>query len=167
MTIAANIGDVAVLTFDACFPDSVVGFVPSKSLDCDYLYYAFLCMKAELMREAPVNTQGNLNVERIGAVSVPVPPPDEQRRIAVAAEGDTLGLSVMIDRAKREIDLVREYRNRLIADVVTGKLDVRGVELPPLEEAEELASVGHEIADDVTQGSDELEPVEESADAAD
>ena len=36
----------------------------------------------------------------------------------------------------REIDLIREYRTRLIADVVTGKLDVRGVELPPLDEVE-------------------------------
>jgi type I restriction enzyme, S subunit len=36
----------------------------------------------------------------------------------------------------REIDLIREYRTRLIADIVTGKLDVRGTELPELDEAE-------------------------------
>lgn len=47
MTIAANIGEVAVLTFDACFPDSIVGFVPSKKSDRDYLYLVFLCMKSE------------------------------------------------------------------------------------------------------------------------
>ncbi|MGE3541761.1 MAG: restriction endonuclease subunit S [Candidatus Tectimicrobiota bacterium] len=39
-------------------------------------------------------------------------------------------------RAQREIDLLREYRTRLIADVVTGKLDVRDVALPMLDEAE-------------------------------
>jgi type I restriction enzyme S subunit len=167
MTIAANIGDVAMLTFDACFPDSVVGFVPSKSLDSNYLYYALLCMKAELMREAPVNTQGNLNVERIGAVLLPLPPSDEQKRIAIAVERDTLGLSVMIDRAKREIDLIREYRTRLIADVVTGKLDVRGVELPPLGEAEEPPALGDEVLNEATEEEIELEPVEEGADAAD
>ena len=41
MTIAANIGEVAVLTFDACFPDSIVGFVPSENVDRDYLYLVF------------------------------------------------------------------------------------------------------------------------------
>ena len=58
MTIAANIGEVAVLTFDACFPDSIVGFVPSASADRDYLYMVFLCMKPELLREAPVQYTG-------------------------------------------------------------------------------------------------------------
>ena len=41
MAIAANIGDVAVLDFDACFPDSVVGFVPRTEARRDYLYYLF------------------------------------------------------------------------------------------------------------------------------
>ena len=67
MTIAANIGDVAILDFEACFPDSVVGFVPSARVERDFLYYLFVAMKPELLREAPINTQGNLNVDRIGA----------------------------------------------------------------------------------------------------
>ena len=40
---------------------------------------------------------------------------------------------------KLEIDLIREYRTRLMADVVTGKLDVRGVALPSVEEEAEAA----------------------------
>ena len=40
-------------------------------------------------------------------------------------EESTLGLNAAIDRSHREISLLREYRTRLIADVVTGKLDVR------------------------------------------
>ena len=59
MTIAANIGDVAILDFDACFPDSIIGFVPYNCIDLEYLYYAFFSMKAEFIKEAPVNTQGN------------------------------------------------------------------------------------------------------------
>jgi type I restriction enzyme S subunit len=130
MTIAANIGDVAVLTFDACFPDSVVGFMPHKLMDRDYLYLVLLCMKPELLREAPVNTQGNLNVERIGAMSLPCPPISEQSAIVQYVDGATVNLDNAIDAAHREIDLLREYRTRLIADVVTGKLDVRGVNVP-------------------------------------
>ncbi len=45
-------------------------------------------------------------------------------------EGTYLITSRAAEVAGREIDLVREYRTRLIADVVTGRLDVRGVELP-------------------------------------
>ena len=125
MTIAANIGEVAILTFDACFPDSIVGFVPSASADRDYLYMVFLCMKPELLREAPVNTQGNLNVERIGAMGMPFPPLGEQGQIAKRAEAETEAFDSAIYRLEREIELLREYRSRLVADVVTGKLDVR------------------------------------------
>ena len=81
MTIAANIGDVAILNFDACFPDSVVGFVPSKKLHRDHLYYLFRAMKQEFLREAPVNTQGNLNVERIGSQKIALAPVPEQTAI--------------------------------------------------------------------------------------
>ena len=125
MTIAANIGDVAVLDFEACFPDSVVGFVPRSGGERDFLYYVFRAMKPELLREAPVNTQGNLNVDRIGSRGVALPPVPEQESIVLQIEKSTLDLSAAIDRARLEIGLLREYRTRLIADVVTGKLDVR------------------------------------------
>ena len=135
MTIAANIGEVAVLTFDACFPDSIVGFVTQASADRDYLYMVFVCMKPELLREAPVNTQGNLNVERIGAMGMPCPPLGEQGNIAKHAEQETAAFDTAISRLEREIELLREYRTRLVADVVTGKLDVREAALRLPDEA--------------------------------
>ena len=125
MTIAANIGDVAILDFEACFPDSVVGFVPHQNVDRDYLYYLFRAMKAEFLREAPVNTQGNLNVERIGARHIALPPISEQTAIVAYIDKATAAIDAAIDRARREIELLGEYRTRLIADVVTGKVDVR------------------------------------------
>jgi type I restriction enzyme S subunit len=149
MTIAANIGDVAVLDFEACFPDSVVGFVPRPGVERDYLYYVFRAMKLELLREAPVNTQGNLNIDRIGSRTIVVPQLSEQKAIVEQIEEVTLGLNTTINRARREILLLREYRTRLIADVVTGKLDVReaAAQLPdeseepePIEEADGLAT---------------------------
>ena len=69
MTIAANIGDVAVLDFAACFPDSIVGFVPRHGIERDYLFFVFSAIKPELLRDAPVNTQGNLNIERLSSSS--------------------------------------------------------------------------------------------------
>ena len=125
MTIAANIGDVAVLDFEACFPDSVVGFVPRGDIERDFLYYVFRAMRPELLREAPVNTQGNLNVDRIGSRGIAVASAREQSLVVRQIEARTAGLNTATIRANREIDLLHEYRTRLIADVVTGKLDVR------------------------------------------
>ena len=127
MTIAANIGDVAILDLNACFPDSVVGFTPSHNVDRDYLYNLFQSMKTEFLRVAPVNTQGNLNVERIGATIVAFPPLAEQTAIAAHLNRLADGIDAAIDRAHRQIELMEEYRTRLIADVVTGKIDVREI----------------------------------------
>ncbi len=134
MTIAANIGDVAILDFEACFPDSVVGFVPKPELERDFLYFLFKLMKGEFLRDAPVNTQGNLNVERIGVKEVPLPPPGEQKEIVAFIERETQPFDTAIACTEREIALMQEYRTRLTADVVTGKLDVRAAaaKLPDL-----------------------------------
>ena len=127
MAIAANIGDVAVLDFEACFPDSVVGFVPGETIERDFLYYVFRSMRPELLREAPVNTQGNLNVDRVGSRRIPIPPYDEQRSVVRTIETNTVRLNAAIRRLDRELDFLRELRTRLVADVITGQLDVREV----------------------------------------
>ena len=150
MTIAANIGDVAILSFDACFPDSVVGFVPSKNVYRDHLYYLFRAMKREFLREAPVNTQGNLNVDRIGSRKVAIPPLFEQADIVKHLDRATSDTDAAIARAQRQIELLQEYRTRLIADVVTGKLDVREAaeQLPDEPDDEEPIDEGRALADD-------------------
>ena len=160
MTIAANIGEVAVLTFDACFPDSIVGFVPSTKVDRDYLYLLFRCMKPEFMAEAPVNTQGNLNVERIGAMGIPFPSRDEQENIAKCVEKEISTFNIAISRLKREIELLREYRTRLVADVVTGKLDVRYAAVNfPMDELEPVAETD-DLSEDEDGVDDELADTE-------
>ncbi len=151
MTIAANIGEVSILKFDACFPDSIVGFVPSANADRDFLYYLFFCMKPVFLIEAPVNTQGNLNVERIGAMGIPLPPKEEQKIISEYVETKTVSFDFAITKLEKEIKLLHEYRMRLIADVVTGKLDVREVAatLPEEETLEEIAASDEaEISDE-------------------
>ena len=127
MTIAANIGDVAILEFDACFPDSIVGFLPTSGIARDFLYYMFRVMHSEMLKEAPVNTQGNLNIERIGSMQIVVPPLSEQRAIARYLDEQAAKIDTAITAARRSIELLREYRTRLIADVVTGQVDVREV----------------------------------------
>ena len=58
-------------------------------------------------------------------MDLPFPPAEEQKNIAVALGEATANIDTTIARTRRQIELVQEYRTRLIADVVTGKLDVR------------------------------------------
>jgi type I restriction enzyme S subunit len=167
MTIAANIGDVAILDFEACFPDSIVGFLPRNGVERNYLYYLFRAMKPELLREAPVNTQGNLNVDRIGSRGIALPPIPEQKVIVQQIEETIRGLNAAIDPAEREIALLREYRTRLIADVVTGKLDVREAttRLPDEAEEPEPLDQGDVLNDSEEDAPDDLDASPEEAGA--
>jgi type I restriction enzyme S subunit len=90
----------------------------------------------------------NLSNQNFYNVRSVVPPVQEQMEIVSFAEKATARLNDAIHAAQREIELLREYRTRLIADVVTGKLDVReaAARLPdeaeepePLDDAETLA----------------------------
>jgi len=91
--------------------------------------------------------------ERLGSFYVPVPPLPEQTAIVEYLDAQTAKLDAAIAAARREIELLREYRERLIADVVTGKVDVRQVaaqlpDEPPDQEAgtEEEEPVADELA---------------------
>ena len=82
-------------------------------------------------------TRQRTNLQSTAARAICVPPMPEQRAIVVAISNDTALLKSAIDRAQREIALLREYRASLINDVVTGKLDVREAAARLREEAEE------------------------------
>ena len=82
LTIAANIGDVAILDFDACFPDSVVGFNAYKPI-CDnkFFLYGLMCYKAILDKMSHSTAQKNINLDILSNVAFPLPPIKEQMRI--------------------------------------------------------------------------------------
>jgi type I restriction enzyme S subunit len=70
-------------------------------------------------------TSPHVNVEQIKNFLLILPPPGEQEEISAWISRRTVSLDAAIARAHREIDLLREYRTSLIAEVVTGRLDVR------------------------------------------
>ena len=125
MSIAANIGDVAILKFTACFPDSIVGLLPDDRTDQNYLYYSLSAFKTIMLSMAIQNTQLNLNIERIGVVKIAYPSIDEQQKIATYLDRQTSGLDSLIARIQSAIEKLREYRAALISAAVTGKIDVR------------------------------------------
>jgi type I restriction enzyme S subunit len=130
MAIAANVGDVAILTFNACFPDSVVGFFPSARTHPDFLYYQLSAMRQEMLRTATMNTQLNLNIERISSLNVTMPPIEEQG--AIARQLDCLSESNrrLASSIRDGIARLQEYRAALISAAVTGQIDVRAEVTP-------------------------------------
>ena len=68
----------------------------------------------------------DLNVENFRQVDLPLPPMEEQQRIGQTLDRSIADIGNAIEQSRRQIDLLGSFRNRLIADVVTGKLDVRG-----------------------------------------
>jgi type I restriction enzyme S subunit len=86
--------------------------------------------------------QPKLTQDRLLSISIAVAPPEEQEMIVQHTSEQTQPLVTAISRLEREIELLREYHTRLVADVVTGKLDVReaAARLPeeaPLETVED------------------------------
>jgi type I restriction enzyme S subunit len=84
ITIAANIADTAILGFDACFPDSVIGFIPDeKKADARFVKYLF---DATIQRRVQQFTQGaaqdNLSQGKLLSIEFSVPDVGEQKRIA-------------------------------------------------------------------------------------
>lgn len=102
-------------------------------------------------------TMPKISQSHIKSWRILLPPMEEQQKIIQSINSETIHLVSTIERIEREIELLREYRTRLIADVVTGKLDVReaAARLPELECAPadepvlaELEESGEELAEE-------------------
>ena len=92
-----------------------------------------------------------LYTDDFNEIRLPLPPKDEQCSIVKWIRSSRSRTDRSVAVAERQIDLLQEYRTRLIADVVTGKLDVREAAASLLEEADERDSLDEVVplADDV------------------
>lgn len=122
ITIAANIGKVAILSYDCCFPDSVVGFTPNENNDSKFMYYKINEIEKDLEELAPATAQKNLNLKLLTSVKLKVPMLPEQQEIVhildVILEKETKvkesaeAVLEQIDLLKKSI-LVRAFRGEL------------------------------------------------------
>ncbi len=105
ITIAANIAELAILSFDACFPDSVLGFIPDKEkADLDFIFYILTHFQKELKHIGEGSVQDNINLGTFQDILFPIPPLPEQKAIASV-------LSSLDDK----IDLLRRQNKTLEA----------------------------------------------------
>lgn len=109
-TIAANIADSAILGMDACFPDSIVGFLPYENVsDTTYVKYLFDELKLYFQQISKGTTQDNLSLDKICRVKLRVPDYDTQVKVAsILATYDTV-----IENNNKRIHLLEQMAESL------------------------------------------------------
>ena len=150
-------GMSAVLTIDATINQHMAFITPKKKLVSSH--YLQMCLTAAYRELRAISsdsgsTKAALTCEDIKCFMVVLPPRDEQETLLSQVRRELASVDDAIARSQRQIELLQEYRTRLIADVVTGKLDVREAAslLPdetddqdPIEEGDPLA---HDVEDE-------------------
>ena len=82
ITIAANIAKTAILTFDACFPDSIVGFMANENTNNIYIHFWFSFFQEILESQAPESAQKNINMKILSNLKIILPPINEQNQFS-------------------------------------------------------------------------------------
>lgn len=122
ITIAATIGEIAMLKFRSCFPDSLVGIIvdPTKA-DNLFIMYVMRYLKGELESLAPQTAQKNINLDILNPFLVPFPPLDEQQRISSIFSS----IDLNIEEKQRKLEQTKALKKSLMQDLLTGKKRVK------------------------------------------
>lgn len=110
ITIAANIADTAILGIDACFPDSVMGFIPFKGVsNVKFVKYAFDILQRDCQKISQGTAQDNLSWKKLSTIKFPAPPIETQNKIV-----DILSVyDDLIANNQKQIKLLEEAAQRL------------------------------------------------------
>jgi type I restriction enzyme S subunit len=120
ITIAANIAETSILGFDACFPDSVIGFVanPEKT-SSSYVEYLLSSVKTKLEEKGQGSAQSNINLGTFENLKLPFPPLAEQERIVAILDKFEALTNSISEGLPREIALRQQqyeyYRDLLFS----------------------------------------------------
>ena len=113
ITIAANIAKTAILEFDACFPDSVVGFIANERTNNIFVHYWFSFFQAILESQAPESAQKNINLKILSELKVIVPEKRKQDQFASfvkLTDKSKVAVQKALDEAQLLFDsLMQEY----------------------------------------------------------
>lgn len=155
---------VAINDVDVTLNQDMKALRPRSGLSSEYLLAFIQGKQAALLNEWTKQgaTVESVEHEFMANSLMSLPPLPEQSDIVEHLEKAITGIDITIEHTRREISLLREYRARLIADVVTGKLDVREAAAGLPDEAEEP-----DLLDDVEQTAENVtdDSAEEVADA--
>ena len=167
--LLAWMGAIGVSHYDGVTSPAYDILMPIGDLVSDYYHHLFrtriYLQQFKQRSRGIMDMRLRLYFDQLGLIPIPVPPVDEQQAIVECLDKATADIDAAIGRTKRQSDLIQEYRTRLIADVVTGQLDVReaAVDLPdeaddrdPIDESRPLAENIHGDLLDADKAAEEL-----------
>lgn len=134
LSIAGSVGKPIITKIKCCIHDGFVWF-PKLRINREFIYYIFSAGRAYLGL-GKLGTQLNLNTETVGSISIPIPPESEIESIVKFLDKELNVFENTISKIEKEIELVEEYKTTLIAEAVTGKIDVRGYVVPQVDSEE-------------------------------
>lgn len=135
ITIAANIGDVSILTYDCCFPDSVVGFTPNERTLSEYIYYLMSTLQREIEANAPATAQKNINLRILNDLQLDIPSVAEQTQIVNQVEYLFFQEQHAKEAAEAVLEQIDLMKKSILARAFRGEL---GTNDPSEESAVEL-----------------------------
>lgn len=122
ITIAANIGDVSILTYDCCFPDSVVGFTPNSKTTSEFIYYMMNIIQRELEANAPATAQKNINLKILNELELKIPSISEQNEILVVLKCVFEKEEKVMESARNVISQIDTIKKAILARAFRGEL---------------------------------------------
>lgn len=123
ITIAANIADTAILSYPACFPDSIVGFVANEKIcRVKYVKWFIDSIKDRLEQFAPATAQKNINLAVLEDIKIKLPPLDEQTEIVRRVETLFAFADRLQDRLQSAQTAAERLTPALLAKAFRGEL---------------------------------------------
>ena len=121
----ATLGVPGILKIKGCINDGVVSFLNiSPLVNRDYLYYFFTTQTSILLEQQSGYGQPNLNIDIVSNIKFPLPSILEQNQIVEYLDSKIIEIDDLVKLEQKKIDLLKEYRQSLISEVVTGKIKV-------------------------------------------
>lgn len=118
-------GMSALLGIDACINQNLAAIVPRRGIDGRYLHHLLTALYKVIREIGRGGNQEALNCDLVARLRLPFPPLSEQVALCEHLNSSLANIMYANRHAEGEIKLLNQYRVRLIADVVTGKLDAR------------------------------------------
>lgn len=109
-----------MLTFDACFPDSIVGLACDDGVQPDYIELVIRSVQENLERYAPATAQKNINLEVLEQVAIPIPPSIEQAQIVALVHEMIEAVEFLVEGAL--LKDIRQARQSILAAAFRGEL---------------------------------------------
>ena len=122
ITIAANIANTSITTFNSCFPDSVVGLKTSKSMDPYWPHLWMQIIQKQLEQFAPATAQKNINLQVLSLVAVPIPPASELHVVLQKFQEFRFEMADAISVADAEITNAARLKQSVLKAAFEGKL---------------------------------------------